>query len=100
MYSLLTLPNSICYLLSSVPNGLQDSQGRESYKSCSLNIEYYEAHWLEISRVAAEAVELLKRAGSCVDEKAVTFSECFPIQGLVYSLLSLLEDQALKLLGD
>ena len=56
----------------------------------------------EISGVAAEAVELAIVIEE--DRRELVASPtvplvCFPIQGSVYSLFSLFEDQALKLVG-
>ena len=56
----------------------------------------------EISAVAAEAVELAMVIKEDRRELVVSPTVplvCFPIQGSVYSLFSLFEDQALKLVG-
>ena len=92
MYSQLVLPHSIVIYCIWFLNGLHVFQGSSTGVGCyrfkyGLQEFTLTGNTTGNSGVAAESAEFLQ------------FPHwCFPIQGSVYSLLSLLEDQALKLL--
>ena len=91
MYSQLYLPHSIVIYCASLATRVLHVFPKEMYKSWSVQMFNTGTHTQAgnttgKSEIAAETVEL------------VQFSRCFPIQGLVYYLFTLFEDQALKLL--
>ena len=93
MYSQLHLPHSIIvYCASITTRVLHVFPEGNIQELVSTGIQHRYVHTQAgnttgKSGVAAETVELV-----------LQFPRCFPIQGLVYSLLTLFEDQALKLL--
>ena len=82
-----------CYLLYSFSKRFYISSKGKLQELVNTGINK-NTHWLEIP---------LGRAGCCWNCWACPVSlmcVCFPIQGSVYSLFTLFEDQALKLLSD
>ena len=93
MYSQLYLPHSIVVYCASLTTRILHVFPKEMYKSqleqmfnTGTHTHTQAGNTTGKSGVAAKTVEL------------VQFPRCFPIQGSVYSLFTLFEDQALKLL--